>query len=162
MTTQAPSIQSNTSQRDYLHIASIILVVIGLFISGYLTYIKLNNEAPVCIQADGFNCDIVIYSAYSQFMGWDVAYWGFISNVILMFLLVFEKSTDVLKAYVPLLSFGFTLFLFMFSMWLVYVQFFILEALCPWCLSHEVYLTLLFVIASIRLTRLLNAPTESA
>lgn len=160
MTTQNTSPISPS--RDYLRIISVILVIVGLCISGYLTYIKLNNAAPVCIEGGGFNCDIVIYSAYSRFMGWDVAYWGFVSNVILLLLLIFENKIGLLRAYGVMLGFGFTLFLFMFSMWLVYVQFFILEALCPWCLSHEAYLTALFVIASIRLTRVLNAPVEEA
>lgn len=162
MTTQANNNQPFAPSRDYLRLVSIILVIIGICISGYLTYIKLNNAAPVCIEGGAFNCDIVIYSAYSQFMGMDVAYWGFISNLILLALLIFEGKIGFLRTYGPMLSFGFTLFLFMFSMWLVYVQFFILEALCPWCLSHEVYLTVLFIITSVRLTRALNSPAEAA
>jgi uncharacterized membrane protein len=43
------------------------------------------------------------------------------------------------------------LFAFIYAIWLVYVQAVILAAFCPWCLAHEVNITLLFFLSALRL-----------
>ena len=54
------------------------------------------------------------------------------------------------------LVFGVTLFAFLFSMWLVYVQVALLQALCLWCLGHEITMTLLFIVSGLRLRQMLT------
>lgn len=152
MTTEALSL-TQSQQRDMLRLASIILVILGLMVSGYLTYVKLSDTAMVCIDSGAFNCDRVQNSAYSRFLGTEVAYLGFMTYVILGGLLLLEKRVSFLQEYGHVLVFGITLFAFLFSMWLVYAQVVLLQALCQWCLAHEIIMTLLFGISSVRLWR---------
>ncbi len=143
--------------RDYLRLFSLVLVCIGLFISGYISYTKIVNTEMVCVEGGAFNCGVVTSSAYSRFMGIEIAYLGFLMYATVGLLLMLESRSEFLQIYGPMLVFGITLFAWIFSMWLVYVQFFLLEALCPWCLSHELNMTVLFFTTAIRLQRALSS-----
>lgn len=155
MTTEAlPATHVQT--RSYFVLVSLVLIAIGLLVSGYLSYSQLNDTPMVCIDNGAFNCDRVQTSAYSKFLGIEVAYLGFMTYVVLGGLLLLEKRVGFLQDYGPILVFGITLFAFLFSMWLVYAQVVLLQALCPWCLAHELIITILFGVSSVRLWQTLR------
>jgi uncharacterized membrane protein len=138
--------------RDTLRLLSLALVIIGLLISGYLSYVKLAEVPLVCVQgSDTFNCEVVQNSAYSRIAGIPVAWLGFATYIVLLALVLLENRINFLEENGVMLFFGITLFAWLYSMYLVYLQFFVLKALCPWCLGHEVIMTLLFVISLLRL-----------
>lgn len=157
MATKTALDNSSTTSRNTLYILSLIFVVIGLAVSGYLTYTKLTDTSMVCVDSGAFNCDLVSRSAYSRFLGIEVAYLGFATYIVIGTLLVFENRVGFLQNYGPTLVFGITLFAFLFSMWLVYAQFVLLQALCPWCLTHEVNITLLLIVSLLRLRQFMAA-----
>lgn len=148
---------------DTLRTISIVLIVIGVFISGYLSYIKLTpyiqgSEAPmICVTGGVFNCEVVQSSAYSRLFGIPIAWLGFAVYLILGAIIFLEKRVGFFQENGVLLFFGLNLFAWMFSMWLVYVQFVLLQALCPWCLSHELNITILFIVSCLRLRKTLMA-----
>ncbi|MBZ0293975.1 MAG: vitamin K epoxide reductase family protein [Anaerolineae bacterium] len=151
MATKTVSENTQSTPRNTLFILSLIFVVIGLVISGYLSYTKLTNTSVACVESGAFNCDLVSSSAYSRFMGIEVAYLGFASYLLIGALILLEDRIGFLQSFGPALVFGITLFGFLFSMWLVYAQVVLLQALCPWCLAHELNITLLFVVSLLRL-----------
>lgn len=140
-----------------LRTLSLILVASGLLVSGYLSYVKLTEAPMVCVGGGVFNCEVVQNSVYSRLFGIPIAWMGFTVYLILGALLLLETRTAFLRAYGMTLFFGINLFAWLYSMWLVYVQFVLLQALCPWCLTHEVIITVLFVVSIIRLKRMLSA-----
>ena len=140
--------------RNTLYILSLVLVVVGLLISGYLSYVKLTEVPMVCVQnSDVFNCEVVQNSAYSRIAGIPIAWFGFAVYVALFILLSLQNRINFLKDNGVLVFFGLTLFSWLYSMYLVYLQFFVLQALCPWCLAHEVVMTLLFIVSCLRLRK---------
>jgi len=161
MTTQPDVIeQDNSTQPRFqlsLRTVSLILVAVGLLVSGYLSYSTLTNTATVCIDNGSFSCEVVQRSVYSKLAGIPIAYLGFGIYVVLAVLLLLENRVPFLREYGITLIFGITLFSFMFSMWLVYVQAALLQAFCQWCLTHEITMTLLFIVSGIRLKRHLSS-----
>jgi uncharacterized membrane protein len=145
------------ANRDLLRLLSFISIIVGVMISGYLSYAQFTSTEMVCVGGEVFNCGVVQNSVYAKFMGIQIAYLGLATYLILGILLFFENRITLLTDYGPILSFGITLFAFLFSMWLVYVQVALLQALCPWCLAHEVNITILFGLAALRLRRSLAA-----
>lgn len=131
----------------------LLLVLIGLFVAGYLSYLKVENETAVCVDSGPFNCDLVLNSQYSELAGVPIAYLGFAVYLVIGFILVLERRVDWMREWGGLLSFGIGLFAWLFSMWLVYAQFALLEALCPWCLTHETNFTILFALLCYRVYR---------
>ena len=120
------------------------LVLLGIGVSSYLSYLKLAKAAAVCVQSGPFNCDLVLNSQYSELAGIPIAWLGLAVYIGIGLILAFERRTAFLREYGILLAFGIGLFAWLFSMWLVYVQFGLLQAACPWCLTHEANFTLLF------------------
>ncbi len=130
-----------------------LLVLVGLIIAGYLSYLKLAAAPAACVDAGPFDCNVVLNSQYSELAGLPIAYLGLGVYALIGLVMLFERRLSFLEQYGSLLIFGIGLFAWLFSMWLVYVQFFLLEALCPWCLSHEANFTLLFLTIAWRVYR---------
>ena len=136
---------------------SLILIFLGILVSGYLSYIKFTDEPMVCAAEAGFNCDVVQNSVYAEVGGIAIAYMGLATYLVLGALILLENRLEVLREYGPLLVFAITLFAFVYSMYLVYIQAFVLEAFCQWCLIHELIITVLVVIVTLRLRHHLMA-----
>lgn len=130
-----------------------LFVVIGILVAGYLSYVKLVDVPLVCIENGPFNCDLVQNSAYSRLFGIPIAWLGLAVYLILGAILLLENRIAFLGDYGKLIFLGINLFAWVFSIWLVYVQFVILQALCQWCLTHEVNITLLLIASGIRFWR---------
>jgi uncharacterized membrane protein len=130
---------------------SIILVLIGIGISGYLSYVKLTDVPMVCAGGGVFNCETVQNSAYSRLFGIPIAWLGFGVYVLLAVLLFLERRIEFLQVYGRIIIFGIALFAWLYSMFLVHIQFNVLQALCMWCLAHELNFTIFFAATCLRL-----------
>ena len=133
--------------------AQLLLVVVGIVVAGYLSYLKLADAPAVCVESGPFDCNVVLNSQYSELAGLPIAYLGSAVYVVIGLILLLENRVGFLKDWGRLAAFGIGLFAWLFSMWLVYVQFALLQALCPWCLSHETNFTILFALICYRVYR---------
>ncbi len=146
---------SVSPRRLTLRNVSLVLVVIGLFISGYLSYTHLTDTNIVCVESSVINCETVNGSIYGKLLGIPVAYLGFATDIFLLAILLLEPRVPVLQSYGVLIVFGVVLLGFIYHSFLTYVSFTRIGALCPWCLSHHAIMTILLVITSIRTYRVL-------
>ena len=114
------------------------LAVIGVAVATYLTYIHYAGINPACTA--GQSCIKVQTSVWSKVGGVPVALLGLIGYIAIL---------------------GLTLIGFAFSGYLTYRELFSIHAICEWCVSSAVILTILFICA---ITRYLRAPegTETA
>ena len=142
---------ARSSSRISLRVVSVALIALGIIVSGYLSYAELTETAVQCVESSTFNCDVVQSSIYSKLAGVPVAYLGLATYLFLGAVILLENRIEFLRNNGILIVFGITLFAFLYSMWLVYVQAALLQAFCPWCLTHEAAMTVLFGVSSIRL-----------
>jgi uncharacterized membrane protein len=155
---EAANTQSQITSRKFtLRHLSLLLVVIGLLITGYLSYSKLFNTPVACIEGSAFDCSLVESSAWSRIMGIPVAYLGFGAYVTIGLLLLLEPRVGFLRDYGPMLVLAITLFGFIYHLYLTYISVFVLQALCPWCLTAEATMTVLMVVSGLRLRQVLKA-----
>ncbi len=150
---QSTEFTTSSKSRDWLYTISLVLVVIGIGISGYLSYVKLTETQTICVGGGAFNCEVVQNSVYAKLFNVPIAYLGLATYLVLAALLLLQNRVPFLQEYGVMIQFGIIMFAFLFSVWLVYLQAFQLKAFCTWCLSHEVTMTLLFLIAIPRLKR---------
>ncbi|MGB7338562.1 MAG: vitamin K epoxide reductase family protein [Phototrophicaceae bacterium] len=141
--TLEPLEETSLFQLTAKHIA-LVLVVVGLLISGYLSYVKFLDVPIICSENQTFSCSTVQASRWSTLLDIPIAYLGFGLYLLIGSLLLLEDSTDFLAEYGRLLIFTLGIIGWLFSMWLVYIQAFIILAFCQWCLAHEFNFTLLF------------------
>jgi uncharacterized membrane protein len=129
-----------------LRITLTVLAVIGLGVASYLTYIHYAGIKPVCTA--GGSCLKVQSSVYSKLAGVPVALMGLIGYVaILGSLLVPESETSRFA------TGAFTLVGFGFSAYLTYRELFSIHAVCEWCASSAVILTIMMCLSVWRYLR---------
>ena len=155
------SIQTEQRGLTLRHV-SLVLTVIALLITGYLSYTKLTNTELLCVESSAISCDSVNSSAYAYFprgSGVPVAYLGFASWVAIGAILLLETQVGFLRDYGVMLVFGLALFGFIFHSYLTYTSITYVGALCPWCLAAHAIMTLLLIVTGVRLYRTLFAST---
>ena len=128
-----------------IRIILFILGVCGFFIAKYIYKHKQEGAPLVC--PIGFDCHTVVHSDYSKFMGMRVeilgmVYYAFVS--LAYFCLIFiPKALPV-----PMIAFSVLLSLaaFIFSIYLIAVQVFILKKGCSWCLVSAAISVVIFLL----------------
>lgn len=134
----------------------VMLVLAAIGISGYLIYAQVSDTSVACVDTGKFNCDAVHGSTYSKLFGVPIAYLGFATNIGLLALLLLENRIPFLQANGIALFFGIVLFGFLYSVYLVYLQAFVIESYCQWCLAHEALYAVLFVVSGLRLRQVIS------
>ncbi len=123
-----------------------LLALAGLGVSGYLTWTHVTNRAIAC--GGSQECDIVQQSAYSTVLGIPVALLGVLAYVTLLALLLLRgRLPEVWDAYVPLAVFGISLIGVLYSAYLTYLEIFVIYAICRWCASSAVIITVIFLLS---------------
>ena len=135
----------------WLYKASLVLVVIGILVSVYMTIYKLTDNNAMCLGSGG--CSRSTPAAIRKFMAFPVGLVGVVGYAAILVLHLLENRNDFMRRNATLFIFGLALTGFLFTLYLVYVEIAILKALCPFCLTSQVTMTIIFIISVIRLVR---------
>jgi uncharacterized membrane protein len=131
------------------------LALAGFLISVYLTWTHLNGAVPVCVGGSG-GCETVQTSRYSEILGIPVAALGLFAyaSMLLCAVLRGEKAA-VSGAFVALVG-------VLFSAYLSYLEFFVLRAICQWCVASAVLVVNYLVLGILRLRNTGSDAPETA
>jgi uncharacterized membrane protein len=116
-----------------------------------MTIYKVTSNDSMCLGSG--DCSTVNASIYSEVNGIPVAVIGILGYVAILGVLLFENRNSFFKQNGTLMIFGMALTGFLFTVWLIYVEVALLKALCPFCLTSQVAMTLIFIMAVIRLIK---------
>ena len=133
----------------WLYRASIALVIIGIAVSIYMTIYKISGNDGMCLGSG--DCSTVNASRFSEVNGIPVAVFGIVGYAAILFVHFFETRNEFFRKNGTLLIFGMALTGFLFTLWLVYVELALLNAICPFCVTSQVAMTIIFIIAVVRL-----------
>lgn len=133
-----------------INIIAIVASIIGFIDSAYLTIIKFTNSPIYCTPGLG-NCETVQNSQWSTIWGIPIALFGAMAYLVLVFCFAFENKTPLLKKYSQYVVFGTSLFGFLYSLYLTYLEFFVLKTICQWCILSAICMTVVFIVTIIRL-----------
>jgi uncharacterized membrane protein len=119
------------------------LAVIGLGVAIYLTVVHyVGFQALACVGGHGghSSCQTVQSSVWSKLAGIPVALLGLIGYILILGSLLFPDREESRLA-----TMGLTIVGFGFSAYLTYRELFSIHAICEWCVSSAVILTLLLI-----------------
>jgi uncharacterized membrane protein len=127
-----------------LRIAAALVALAGIAVAGYLSWVHLDDAALVCVAGGG--CETVQESEYAEVAGIPVAFLGLGAYVVLFGLIVWDS------AYARLAAAAIALVGLVFSLYLLALQLFVIDAVCVWCLANDVVIApLLAVLTALRL-----------
>lgn len=137
---------SAPSQPAWMEAALLALIAVGLGVAGYLTYVETQAVAPVCGPVG--DCESVQTSDYARLFGiLPVGLFGMMGYVAILAAWLWGRfRSDRLADYAPLAVHGMAIFGVLFSLYLTFLEPFVIKAVCIWCLSSAVVMTLLMLL----------------
>jgi uncharacterized membrane protein len=131
------------------------LTLLGLGVATYLTIAHYSGGTTICPLHGG--CETVQHSKYSQLDGIPVALIGLIGYILILGVLLVPASETTRLILVVLTVGGFG-----FSAYLTGRELFSIHAICPWCVSSAIIMTILACLSVWRFLRGDETPLESA
>ena len=123
-----------------------LIALIGVFVSLYLTLYKLGYIGTLACGTGG--CETVQLSKWGDFLGIPVAGWGVVYYAAVLGLAsasVQERFADSRRLTMALLFVtGCGL---LFTLWLTYLELFVIHAICRWCVGSAVMTVALFALS---------------
>ncbi len=121
----------------------IILALLGIFVSGYLSWSHFSGEAVYCGGAS--SCELVNSSRFAYLGNIPVALLGLIGYIIILVLSLIPLKED--RQWPEVLRFGVALIGVMFQWYLFYIEAAVLHAFCYWCIASQIFITLIFILS---------------
>lgn len=115
--------------------------IIGFFDAAYLTIQHYTQFTLPCTITQG--CDLVTKSEYSSILGVPVALLGaiyYLTIFLAVYIIIETKKTEYLRFIAIATTFG-----FLFSAWFVYLQLFVINAICQYCILSAITSTTMFI-----------------
>ena len=123
-----------------------LVALAGLFVALYLMLYKLGYIGTLVCSVG--SCEVVQTSKWATLLGFPVATWGVAYYLAVLAVSLiglapgFADSLGISRLLAAMTATG-----VLFSLWLTYLELFVIEAICQWCVVSAVLATLLFVIA---------------
>jgi uncharacterized membrane protein len=130
---------------------SAVLAILGTIDAIYLLIFKLTGNNHMCLGSGG--CHNVNFSPYSEIYGIPVSAFGILAYLAILGILFLETRLKLVKENGPLAIFGISLVGVAFSMYLTYLEIYVIHAICPFCVTSAILTTLIFILAILRLAK---------
>jgi uncharacterized membrane protein len=127
------------------------LLVLGIGISGYLTWTHF-ADVPIICSADG-GCDKVNKSSYAYFppeWGVPVAIIGLVGYIGLLGMWAGRTLLPAWRGKIDVAVFVATLVGVIFSGYLTAMELFVIHAICWWCVGSALVITVLFALSVVK------------
>ena len=129
----------------------VVLALIGLFVSVYMTVYKITSNDAMCVGSR--DCSVVNASRYSEISGIPVSLIGVGGYAALLAVIFLERRPGFFQQNGTMLFFGLSLTGFLFTLYLIFVEAALLRAYCPFCITSQTAMTLIFVLSVVRVIR---------
>ena len=134
-----------------IEIALIALTIIGLLVSIYMTIYKITSNDNMCIGSK--DCSVVNASRYSELYGIPVAVFGIVGYAAILAVLWLERYPGFFNQNGTMLLFGLSLTGFLFTLYLIFLEIALIKAYCPFCITSQAAMTIIFILSVIRVVR---------
>jgi len=113
----------------FLRLAAATVALAGIVVAGYLSWAHYADRAVVCVAGGG--CETVQESDYASIVGVPVAVLGLVAYTVILALIAWDAPAARLSA----ATIAFVALIF--SVYLLALQLFVIDAVCSWCLAND-------------------------
>ncbi len=136
-------VQARLPSETALRRAAAVLAAAGLGVATYIAIADASSGSPVCL-AGGHGCATVANSKYSHLAGINVAVIGIAGYALLLATAVIRGDAGRFSGLLfAAIGFG-------FSVYLTYLELFVIDAICQWCVASAVLMTALLAVNAAR------------
>ncbi len=125
----------------------LILIIANIFLSSYLVYQDITKIDGFCLTGQG--CKIVQTSEYSSLFGIKLAYLGLSFFILSLVIYLLTLNNKIKKKYFLAISSISALF----ALYFLFLQFFIIKALCSTCLAIDIFAIIIFITSLLNLKK---------
>ena len=126
-----------------LRLAAGTLAIAGIGVATYIAIAESGGGSPQCLVGGG-GCETVADSEYSELAGVNVAVIGIFGYAMLLLAALVPGDVGRFGGFVTaLIGVG-------FSIYLTYLELFVIDAICQWCIASAVLMALSLVVAAAR------------
>lgn len=123
-----------------------LLALVGCFVSLYLWLYKIGVIGQ--LQCGTGSCEVVQASRYAVLLGVPVAFYGVLGYALICAVaLVGLRPAQLERSWPTQLLAALALGGFAFTIYLTYVELFVLHAVCRWCITSAVIITVIAAVA---------------
>ncbi|HEY4691745.1 MAG TPA: vitamin K epoxide reductase family protein [Anaerolineae bacterium] len=139
----------------------IVLCAAGAGVAAILATFHYSTEASalLCTRAGG--CEAVNTSPYSTIGGIPIALIGLGAYGVIGVLAFLSTRPGSTGEYAALAVFGLSLIGVLYSIYLTYLEFFVIRAVCPWCIASAVIMTAIWIVSLVDVSRRRRAAAEA-
>jgi uncharacterized membrane protein/glutaredoxin len=126
--------------------ATPLLAMLGLLVAGYLAYVETQAVAAMCGPVG--DCNAVQSSPYARLFGLlPIGVLGAVGYLAILATWGWGRlRNDWLAGHASLVILGMAVFGTLLSLYLTYLEPFVIQAVCAWCLTSAVLITLLMLV----------------
>ncbi len=138
-----------------------LVALAGVFVALYLTLYKLGYIGTLACAVG--SCETVQTSKWATFLGFPVGAWGVGYYLVVLALGLFgltpryADTRRLSEILVALTGFG-----LIFSLWLTFLELFVIHAICQWCVISAILATVLFILSWLDLRELTQLAEQTA
>jgi uncharacterized membrane protein len=137
-----------------------LLSLAGVFLSTYLAMYKLGYIGELTCSVG--SCEVVQMSSWAELFGVPVAVWG-VAFYAALFVIAYVGTLEkyVHSSTISMLLLTLTAWGVAFSGWLTYLELFVINAICMWCVVSAILAVVLFALALMERREHTSATSES-
>lgn len=136
-----------------------LLIVIGMGVAGYLSYVETQHVSAACGPVG--DCNAVQNSPYARLWGiLPIGVLGLVGYVAMLIAWLAHRFIPRLRRLAAIGLFGMAFFGVAFSIYLTYLEPFVIRAVCMWCISSAIIMTLLLILSLPPVIRQFNIVDE--
>jgi uncharacterized membrane protein len=140
-----------TPAEGTLRRASTFLATFGIGVAAYIAIAEADGGAPACL-AGGGGCETVSASSHSELAGISVAVLGIVGYALLLATALLRGDGARMGGFLlALVGFG-------YSVYLTYLELFVIDAICQWCVVSALLMTVLFALNAVRMVAYVGRP----
>jgi uncharacterized membrane protein len=124
---------------------------VGVAVAVYIAIADSGGGSPVCV-GGSHGCETVADSSYAHLLGVNIAIFGAVGYLLLLAAALLRGDGARMGGFaVALIGFGYSVFL-------TYLELFVIDAICQWCVFSAILMTVLFAVNAVRMVRYVGAP----
>jgi uncharacterized membrane protein len=127
------------------------LATLGIAVAAYIAIADSGGGSPVCVGGSR-GCETVADSSYSHLLGVNIAVFGVLAYLTLFVAALSRGDGARMGGFaVSLAGFG-------YSVYLTYLELFVIDAVCQWCVASAIVMTALFAVNTVRMLGYVGKP----